>query len=97
MSVFRFFKSFSFLLALVFAFSVLTVEPAYVQGYANDDSPAFVESDAFFAVYSTEFVVPLGSFSLVETVVIYAHFRLACSPPVSDNFYRGPPTISFVA
>ena len=92
----RIFKLFSFLLALVFVFSVLTVEPGYVQGYENDDFPAFVESDSVFAVCSMEFTVPIGCFGPVESVVISATFVSASPPLASGNLYRGPPTISFI-
>jgi hypothetical protein len=97
MVVLRVFKSLSFLLALVFAFSVLTVEPGHVQGYENDDFPAFVESDSVFAVCGMEFAVPIGCFDPVESVVVFVHFRPALPPLISCNPYRGPPTISFIA
>ena len=37
-------------LALIFLFSILTPEPGHVQGYGNGSIPAFVESDAAFAL-----------------------------------------------
>jgi hypothetical protein len=96
MPALRVFKSFSFLLVLVFVFSVLTVEPEYLQGYENDDFPAFVESDAVFALCSMGFTLPTHCFGLAECVVISSHFRPASPPLVSDNLHRGPPVISFI-
>jgi hypothetical protein len=95
--VVRVYKCFSFLLALVFVFSGLTVEPGYVQGYENDDFPAFVESDSVFAVCSMEFTVPIRSFGPVESAVDSVHFRLTSPLLISCNLYRGPPIISFIA
>lgn len=42
----------SLLVATLFLFSVVTPEPGIVQGYEGTAFPAFVESDAAFALWS---------------------------------------------
>ena len=82
-------------LSALFLFSVLTPEAADIQGYNDNGIPAFVESDAAYALCSS-LTVPiecrarLGDLSLVEQ----AHF--APTLIVSSHLYRGPP-LSFLS
>jgi hypothetical protein len=82
-------------LSALFLFSVLTPEPADVLGYNDNGVPAFVESDAAYALCSGPTVpiecrAQLGDLPLVEQ---------ACFAPtltVSSHLYRGPP-LSFLS
>ena len=86
----------SFLMVTVFLFSVLTVEPESVQGYQGDDFPVFVESDAVFAICSSDFTITIRCFLAAEGVPLPDLPRPASSHVVSDNPSRGPPVISFI-
>ena len=80
------------LLSAVFLFSVLTPEPGDVKGYEGMAIPAFVESDASFAVCSSPAV----------TIECHVQHGYLCAVPqvvsttihsVSSALYRGPPLL----
>jgi hypothetical protein len=92
----KFIRRLALLLATVFVFSVLTVEPECVQGYQGDNFPVFVESDSLFAICSNDFAIPIRCFLATEIIPLPIHPRPASTHAVSDNPSRGPPVISFI-
>jgi hypothetical protein len=84
-------------LITVFLFSVLAMEPKYVQGCGDNGFPVPVENDPVFALCEDAFTIANGALPVAERISrIYAHPLPASSHVVSDNSSRGPPVISFI-
>jgi hypothetical protein len=81
----------------VFLFSVLAVEPKYVQSCGGDGFPVPVENNPVFALCEDVFTIANGGLPVAERIfLIYAHPLPVSSHVVSDNPSRGPPVISFI-
>jgi len=82
-------------LSALFLFSVVTPEPADVQGYNDSSCPAFVESDAAYALCSS-FTVTIECHIRPEGLPLVEQASFAPALSVSGNLYRGPP-LSFLS
>jgi len=87
------FTAVQFFLAALFLLSVLTPEQADAPGYKKIAVPAFVESDAEFALCCNPVVTPeLECHATYLPLILRAVSLPALT--VSGNFYRGPPSFS---
>lgn len=94
----RFAKRLSVLMAVLFLLTVLTPEPERLQGYQSDDFPVFVESDAAFALCSTDFNADIRCFLMPEGALPpQTHPSPVSWRAVSGNPSRAPPAISLIS
>ena len=86
----RVFKRSSLLLAAIVLFSVLTVEPDYLQGYAKIGFSAFVERDAYYALCSA-LTITLDCHFRTRLVPVVRQVCFVPSHTVATYTNRGPP------
>jgi hypothetical protein len=82
-------------LSTLLLFSVATPEPADVLGYNDNGFPAFVESDAAYALCSSP-TIPIACHARLGDLPLVEQACFAPTPTVSSHLYRGPP-LSFLS
>ena len=85
----------SLFLSALFLFSALTPEPADVLGYNDNGVPAFVESDAAYALCSSP-TLPIECHARLGHLPVVERVCFVPTPIASSNLHRGPPLLSLL-